>query len=209
MVRRRIEWVSVEEKSETIENQLSHKEEKQTTVVSYGDEEKFNTETHNAQETVEQVYELQIHELNDEKNTWEDVSNRYRVIHKKHGDVYILSILNYRVITRETEAGETLAFYHLHVLNPKAKKWEHLSILAKHTYFVNAIAGMEKRGNKFFVLGRFAQKVRPFDAKLKSYVKYLIIPISDEKLEQQFLSYGFEEISFGEKTTADDLIFIE
>jgi len=207
MVKRRIEWVSIEKGIETIENQLSHQNEKQTTVMSYNDEEKFSTEVNNAQETVEQVYELQIHELDDVKDIWNDVSNRYRVIHKKHGDVYILSILNYRLITRETEAGETLAFFHLHVLNPKAKKWEHLSILAKHTYFVNAISGMEKRGNKFFVLGRYAKKVRPFDAKLKSYVKYLIIPVVDEKLEKQFLSYGFEEISFGEKTTADDLIF--
>jgi len=154
-----------------------------------------------------EVIELLITENKD--GEWVDVSERYRYKHKDFGNVYIMSLKEFKKTEYKGSVDDSdddkLEFFNLHVLNKKERKFDTISILAKHSYLRNAIEGLLSRGEQFFILGTKAYKL-PKDKKgRRTFVKYTIVP-TDESLNTKLAQLEHKEFEFGEnKVSADEL----
>jgi len=150
----------------------------------------------------DKTFKLLITEQN-EKGEWEDVSQKYIVKSKKYGDVYLFSLKESDSSTYEDESG-AYVFYNMHIYNTKTKKFDTVSILAKHKYLSNAIFSLVKRLDKFFIMSTTATKEEKEDKKYQTYVKYTIVPC-DEELSKRLENIEHEERQYFDKVSADDI----
>jgi len=152
-----------------------------------------------------ELYELLITENND--GEWVDVSSRYGVINKKYGTVYLLSLKELFISEQNTDTGDKLIFYNVHVLNKEKRVFEPLSIFAKHSYLRNALSGIYERGEQFCILGSVAEKHLK-DKGIGWFFKYTIVPTSTD-LAQSLANVEHVPNAYGERVTADDFIDLD